>query len=471
MTSKIFTKYIKKIHKHDVKDQFINIVTCTYPRPYRLNFLSHLKNILIKIPNIRWIVVDDNDHEDKELKYFLPDFATLLYFGPTKDKGNAQRNYAWEYIYDSQLDGIIYNADDDNIYDIRLFEEIRKTHKFGIMPVGNLPTRDGQTERPLLDNNGRFKGWNSYWQRKYSTDMAGFCFHVNMLDKIKKPFWTHHGFAGETEFISKIIRSPNDMEFLCNQCTETYVWHNLLLDRLEVKSDRVINLDTKIDGSRFGRTTGTSDQYNEIKQKIFDTTIDQNIIDRIEYIFQNTDGVFDSPDRSELCMLTNLLMKIPNGNIIEIGCWRGRTTCVLSSNKKPQHKLFVVDHFKSDNGLHYNPKTKKDNLNKFMTTIKNHNLENTFTLIQKDSTKIKWSDYVQPESVKLLFYDGDSDFLSIKKSILNIMPCMSSDAIIVFHDAAWQGPKSMIEYLCKKYQFKIKIYINIWEGLAVLSKI
>lgn len=469
--SKIFTKHTQKIDKSVLKNQYINIVTCTYPRPYRINFLSHLKNILIKVPNIRWIVVDDNNHADPELKDFLPDFATLLYFGPTKDKGNAQRNYAWEYIYDSKLDGIIYNADDDNVYDIKLFEEIRQTHKFGIMPVGNLPTRDGQTERPLLDNKGRFKGWNSYWDRKYATDMAGFCFHVSMLDKIKKPFWTQKGFAGETEFISKIIRSPQDMEFLCNKCTETYVWHNLLLDKLEIRADSVIELHTKIDGSTFGRTTGTIEQYNEIKEKIFNNDCDSKTIDNIEYIFQNTEGVFDSPDRSELCLITKLLSSISAGNIIEIGCWRGRTTCIMSSYKKTKHNLFVVDHFESDNGLHHNPNTKNNNLTQFKNTIQKHKLENTFTLINQDSTQIRWDNYLSPKSVKLIFYDGDSDFLTIKKSILHMIPYMSSDIKIVFHDASWQGPKAMIEHLCQKYKFKIETYMNIWEGLAVLSKI
>lgn len=468
--TKIFTKYKKKDINIDTDNQFINIVTCTYPRPYRINYLSHLKKILIGIPKIRWIVVDDNDHKDPELIEFLPDFAILLNYGPTKDKGNAQRNYAWEYIYDNKLDGIIYNADDDNVYDKQLFNEIRKTIKFGIMPVGNLSTRDGQTERPILDKNGRFKGWNSYWQRKYSTDMAGFCFHSSVLNKIKKPFWSHKGFAGETEFISKILQSPHDMEFLCNNCTETYVWHNLLLDSIEVKSERIIDFETKTIGSRFGRTVGDNEQYQEIKNKIFNNEIDDTAISEIESIFNSTEGVCDSPDRSELCMLTKLLIDLPDGDIVEIGCWRGRTTCILSKFKKSSHNLFVVDNFESENGLDYKPNSKPNNLNKFHKTIDSHNLQNTFTLIDSDSTKIQWSSYLKKRSIKLIFYDGDSSFINMKKTILNMIPYMHTECKIIFHDASWRDTQTMINHLCNKYKFNIKTYMNIWEGLAILAK-
>lgn len=227
--SKIFLKN-KPYQTQCIKNTYLNIVTCTFPRKLRLKYLTHLKDHLSKENRIRWIVVDDNNHIDKELAKFLPEFAIHLYIGPTRDKGNIQRNYALEYIYDNKLDGIIYNADDDNRYDNKIFKELRKTNIFAFLPVGgDIRGVDGTPERPVLNKRGQFVRWNSFWQRKYSVDMGGFCFHSSLLSKLKKPFWTHKGVGGENEFIDKLIRSPKDAQFLCDNCTKVYCFHNELL--------------------------------------------------------------------------------------------------------------------------------------------------------------------------------------------------------------------------------------------------
>ncbi len=43
-----------------------------------------------------------------------------------KDRGIHQRNVALAHIEQHQLDGIVYFADDDNVYTLELFEELRK---------------------------------------------------------------------------------------------------------------------------------------------------------------------------------------------------------------------------------------------------------------------------------------------------------------------------------------------------------
>ena len=42
-----------------------------------------------------------------------------------KDRGVHQRNTALEHIERHKLDGIVYFADDDNIYSLELFESLR----------------------------------------------------------------------------------------------------------------------------------------------------------------------------------------------------------------------------------------------------------------------------------------------------------------------------------------------------------
>lgn len=207
----------------------LNIITCTYKRNDidRIQLLNHLKNILTQTQNIRWIVVDDNDQHDKELSDFLPDFAKYLFVGPSRDKGHIQRNLALEYIYDNHLDGLIYNADDDNRYDPNILKILRQTKKFSILPVGNLGPN--LVEKALLID-GKFKGWDSGWiERKYPVDMAAFCFDYKLLSSLSKPLWNFTGLGGESEFIDKLVNSVDEIEFLAHEKDPTYVWHNGLL--------------------------------------------------------------------------------------------------------------------------------------------------------------------------------------------------------------------------------------------------
>lgn len=226
--SKIFVKHRKRTE--DIVPKYLNIITCTFPRKLRLKYLSHLRDHLVKEKKIRWLVIDDNNKIDKELQEFLPDFAIYLFTGPTRDKGHAQRNLALEYIHDNKLNGLVYNADDDNMYDRRIFDELRKTRTFSFLPVGgDIRGVDGTPERPVLNKRGQFVRWNSFWQRKYAIDMGGFCFDSGLLSKLQRPYWVHRGAGGETEFIDKLIRSPKEAQFLCDNCTKTYCFHNELL--------------------------------------------------------------------------------------------------------------------------------------------------------------------------------------------------------------------------------------------------
>lgn len=204
----------------------IIVVTATHKRHGRMPMIGHLKSILDQREDVRWIVVEDSDEKDPELADFLPPYATHLNFGPTKDGGNAQRNLAFEHIADSGLEGVVYNADDDNKYDPSLFDEILKTKKVSMFPVGNLGPHG--VERPIILN-GKFVRWDAGWaERKFPVDMAGFAFQSDLLKKLQRPFWTHSGRGGESEFISKLVESVEEIEFLCNRCTDVFVWHNEL---------------------------------------------------------------------------------------------------------------------------------------------------------------------------------------------------------------------------------------------------
>lgn len=202
------------------------VVTATYNRPGRMPMMAHLKSHLDERDDVRWIVVEDAAEKDPELGDFLPGYATHLHFGPTKDGGNAQRNLALEHIRSEDMTGVVYNADDDNKYDPRLFDEVVKTKRLSMFPVGNLGPHG--VERPIILN-GKFARWEADWaERRFPVDMAGFAFHSDMLKGLESPLWGNSGRGGESEFISKLVASEDEIEFLCNRCTDVLVWHNEL---------------------------------------------------------------------------------------------------------------------------------------------------------------------------------------------------------------------------------------------------
>ena len=109
------------------------VVTPTYLRPFQAMYLHRLANTLRQVPApLLWIVV--------ESKLQAADTAALLRdtglvyrhivstqnMTNIKDRGVQQRNAALAHIEEHRLNGIVYFADDDNVYAPELFQEIRK---------------------------------------------------------------------------------------------------------------------------------------------------------------------------------------------------------------------------------------------------------------------------------------------------------------------------------------------------------
>ena len=76
--------------------------------------------------------------------------------------------------------GVIYFADDDNSYDVRIFEEIRQTERVSVFPVG-LILKYGVSSPIVRD--GKVVGFYDAFQagRKFAMDMAGFSVSVKLF--------------------------------------------------------------------------------------------------------------------------------------------------------------------------------------------------------------------------------------------------------------------------------------------------
>jgi hypothetical protein len=113
-------------------------------RVTQLADLTRLRNTLWLIPKIVWILIEDSSVKSAKISTFLKNsnisYVHLNQQTPdeliikssekvwTKPRGVLQRNKGLEWLRDNiesiNRNGVVYFADDDNTYDIKLFEEV-----------------------------------------------------------------------------------------------------------------------------------------------------------------------------------------------------------------------------------------------------------------------------------------------------------------------------------------------------------
>jgi len=196
-------------------------------------YLKRCIQLFRKVQNLLWIVVEDAARKDAEVEdVFKKSGLQYHYFnvGPTHHKGKEQKNLGMSFVRDNRIEGVVYVADDDNYYEKKLFDELQKTKRIAIFPVGNLGPNG--TERPVI-RKGKIVGWDATWRsRKYPTDWAGIAFDASILQKLQPPILKNLGPGGETEFLEQCIRSSEELELLCSNCSRCYVRHNEPLTRV-----------------------------------------------------------------------------------------------------------------------------------------------------------------------------------------------------------------------------------------------
>ena len=122
----------------------IFVITPTYTRPAQKAELTRLAQTLVLVANIHWIVIEDrNDtsqlvakllkrlpHPYTHLSQPTPPTHKLTEEDPNwlKPRGVYQRNAALQWlrrnVVSTTTKGVVYFADDDNTYDVRLFSEV-----------------------------------------------------------------------------------------------------------------------------------------------------------------------------------------------------------------------------------------------------------------------------------------------------------------------------------------------------------
>ncbi|XP_052864689.1 galactosylgalactosylxylosylprotein 3-beta-glucuronosyltransferase P [Anopheles cruzii] len=212
------------------------IITPTYRRPEQIPELTRLGYTLKHVQNVLWIVVEDADSCTETVARLLDEigvpYVQLAASMPSqyrkhkvKPRGVSNRNRALQWIRANATEGILYFADDDNTYNLKLFEQLRRVRKVAMFPVGLISKF--QVSSPIVKN-GTITGFYDGWLggRKYALDMAGFAVSVKFLHsrpKAQMPFkpgYEEDGFLRSLEPLEL-----KEVDLLASNCTEILTWH------------------------------------------------------------------------------------------------------------------------------------------------------------------------------------------------------------------------------------------------------
>ncbi|TMW96859.1 hypothetical protein EJD97_006671 [Solanum chilense] len=239
-----------------VSRKLLIVVTPTYNRALQAYYLLRLSEVLklVKSP-LLWVVVEMNvasaETADilRKTGVMYRHLVCSKNMTDIKDRGVHQRNVALEHIEHHRLNGIVYFADDDNIYSLELFESIRSINRFGTWPVAMLAQSKSKAilEGPVC-NGSQVIGWHtnekSKQLRRFHVDMSGFAFNSTILwdpkkwhrptsDPIRQLDNVKEGFQ-ETTFIEQIVEDESQMEAVPPGCSRVLNWH------LHLEAHRVV---------------------------------------------------------------------------------------------------------------------------------------------------------------------------------------------------------------------------------------
>lgn len=256
-------------------DTKLYIITPTYARLTQRADLTRLYYTLRLIPNLHWVIVEDAESPTQLVSEFLREsdiehYTQLAIKTPKEEdmihkiskagvgagteqkverfmfhRGVDQRNLALKTVKElvekeressgnnnneKIFDAVVYLCDDDNAYDEKLFEEIRKTKMISVFPVAFVGVQS--YEGPKVSSDGKVVGWHVSWhpERDYPTDMAGFAFHADLLFQNPMPLLSHESLTGrlESDFLKMLTGGEVRYDLLeprANNGSKILVWH------------------------------------------------------------------------------------------------------------------------------------------------------------------------------------------------------------------------------------------------------
>ncbi|KAI7745117.1 hypothetical protein M8C21_032013 [Ambrosia artemisiifolia] len=237
--------------------KFLIVVTTTPTRGYYINRLAHTLKMVE--PPLLWVVVEMR-RQSRETSELLRRSGVMYRhlvctknMTEVKDPRVHQRNVALSHIETHRLDGIVYFADDTNVYSTQLFHHMRQIRRFGTWQVAKLKknTRVTTFVGPIC-NGTQVIGWHTNnVMRRYHADLSGFAFNstilwdpkqwhrpssqpIRHLDTVKDEFQA-------SAFIEQVVEAETEMEGIPEECSEVLVWHSPTeIDQLSISNATIL---------------------------------------------------------------------------------------------------------------------------------------------------------------------------------------------------------------------------------------
>uniref|UniRef100_UPI00398EB04F galactosylgalactosylxylosylprotein 3-beta-glucuronosyltransferase 3 n=1 Tax=Pristiophorus japonicus TaxID=55135 RepID=UPI00398EB04F len=222
----------------------IYAITPTYARLVQKAELVRLSHTFLHLKRFHWIVVEDAAERSKLVAELLaqsglsythlnaptPTIYKLRQNDPNwlKPRGVEQRNLGIQWLRDNRElseEAIVYFADDDNTYSLKVFDEMRWTKRVSVWPVGLVGGL--RFERPLVEN-GKVVGFYTAWKpnRPFPMDMAGFAVALQLLLANREARFDINAERGylESSLLQSLV-SIEELEPKADNCNTVLVWH------------------------------------------------------------------------------------------------------------------------------------------------------------------------------------------------------------------------------------------------------
>ncbi|KAL5074151.1 hypothetical protein RYX36_013135 [Vicia faba] len=229
------------------------VITPTYNRLFQAYYLHRLSQTLKLVqPPLLWIVVEMNSQSEETSDILRSSgivyrhLVCKMNLTNTSHKSILMRNIAIAHIETHRLDGIVYFADDDDIYSVELFQQMREIRRFGTWTVAKLSEdRTGAVLQGPICNGSEVIGWHTNNEsdrksKRFHAEISGFAFnstilwgrkkwHRSLLERIRQLESAEEN-LWVSMLIEQVVEDESQMEGLMNDCSRVLVW------RIDLKS-------------------------------------------------------------------------------------------------------------------------------------------------------------------------------------------------------------------------------------------
>lgn len=153
-----------------------------------------------------------------------------------------------------------------------------------------------------------------------------------------------------------------------------------------------------------------------------------------------------------------------NGNIIEIGSWKGRSASIILQSH-PTINLFCVDTWKGSK--EHNLEKDTDLFFYFFHNMRSMNLFSRIVPLRIMSSDIL--KYFEPKSIDMIFIDGSHEPDDVRTDLKNASILIKDSGIIIGDDYSWEGTAKVVEdFMNTQNNYKLSV---ISDKCYIVSKV